>query len=66
MCIRDSVKVVWTNGAVMAEADLVAEALDLAELSNALHVVRRTAETYHDVLSAFFGGPAAEEPDGVS
>ncbi|CAE7842405.1 unnamed protein product, partial [Symbiodinium sp. KB8] len=43
------VKVIWASSAVMAEVDLVAEALDPAELGNALRVVRRTAEQYRDV-----------------
>ena len=56
------VKVLWASGAVMAEVDLVAEALDLAELGNALHVVRHTAERYNDVLSAYFGA-STNEPE---
>jgi len=52
------IKVMWAAGAVMAEIDLVAEALDEAELANALQVVRRTAEEYRHVLGAFFGGAA--------
>lgn len=55
------VKVIWAANAVMAEVDLVAEALDLAELSNALHTVRRTAENYRDVLSAYYG--SSGDPD---
>ena len=51
------VKVLWAGDAVMAEVDLVAESLDLAELANALMVVRATAEKYQGVLSAFFAGP---------
>ena len=51
----------WASGAVMAEADLVAEALDLAELGNALQVVRHTAEQYHGVLSAYFGASTNEQ-----
>ena len=39
----------------MAEVDLVAVELDLAELANALRVERRTADQYHHVLSAYFG-----------
>ncbi|MBT6444071.1 MAG: hypothetical protein HOK58_03680, partial [Acidimicrobiaceae bacterium] len=54
------VKVLWASGAVMAEVDLVAEALELAELGNALHVVRNTAERYNDVLSAYFGASTEE------
>lgn len=49
------VKVLWASGSVMAEVDLVAETLDRSELTNALEVVRRTAERYRDVLSAYFG-----------
>ena len=51
------VKVLWAGDAVMVEVDLVAESLDLAELANALMVVRATAEKYQGVLSAFFAGP---------
>lgn len=54
------VKVLWASGAVMAEGDLVAEALELAEPGNALHVVRNTAERYNDVLSAYFGASTEE------
>jgi hypothetical protein len=56
------IKVLWASGAVMAEVDLVAESLDLAELANALQVVRHTAERYHDILSAYFGA-ATSEPE---
>lgn len=50
------VKVIWASRAVMAEVDLVAGALDVAELANALGVVRHTAERYEVVLSAYFSG----------
>jgi hypothetical protein len=51
------VKVLWAAGAVMAEVDLVAGALDPVELANALEVVRHTADRYHGMLSAFFAAP---------
>lgn len=49
------VKVMWVEGAVMAETDVVAEVLDMSELANALTVVQETADRYRGVLSAFFG-----------
>lgn len=49
------VKVIWADGAVMAETDIVADSLDLSELANAVIVVSQTADRYRDVLSAFFG-----------
>jgi hypothetical protein len=58
------VKVIWASGAVMAEVDLVAESLDVAELGNALRVVRDTVERYRDVLNIYFGSSTHEpEPD---
>lgn len=58
------VKVLRASGAVMAEVDLVAESLDLAALGNALQVVRRTADRYRDVLSAYFATPpSGQEPE---
>jgi len=49
------VKVMWADGAVMAETDIVAEVLDMSELANALTVVQETADRYRGVLSSFFG-----------
>lgn len=53
------VKVIWASGAVMAEVDIVAESLDMAELANALQVVHETADRYRGVLGAFFGASTA-------
>ena len=55
------VKVVWASQAIMAEVDLVADTLDLAELGTALESVRLAADRYHDMLSAFFQADAAED-----
>jgi hypothetical protein len=55
------VKVVWASQAIMAEVDLVADTLDLAELGTALESVRIAADRYHDMLSAFFQADAAED-----
>lgn len=63
-CSAAHVKVIWAAGAVMAEVDLVAESLDLAELGNALQVVRDTSEKYRQVLAAFFGSPSDEQEAG--
>lgn len=49
------VKVIWADDAIMAETDIVAEQLDISELSNAILVVQATADRYLGVLSAFFG-----------
>ena len=49
------VKVMWADDAIMAETDIVAESLDLAELANALTVVQETADRYIGILSAYFG-----------
>ncbi len=58
------VKVIWASGSVMAETDIVAEALDMAELSNALEVVRETAERYRGLLSVYFGADVDEPASG--
>ena len=58
------VRVVWSNGAVLAEHDLVAATLDLTELANAVEVVSSTADRYRGVLSAFFG-PGGTVTDDV-
>jgi hypothetical protein len=55
------VKVIWADGAIMAEVDIVAEELDQSELSNALIVVQDTAERYRTVLEAFFSDPEAAD-----
>jgi hypothetical protein len=55
------VKVIWATGAVMAEHDLVAETLDLAELANAVQKVSSIADRYRDVLSAFFGSAGVDD-----
>jgi hypothetical protein len=57
-------KLIWAEGAVMAEMDIVVEDLDMSELSNALTVVRNTTLQYQDVLSAFFGAVEEGEPHG--
>ncbi len=49
------VKAIWVEGAIMAEADIVAESLDMSELANAVTVVQGMADRYRAVLSAFFG-----------
>ncbi len=49
------VKVIWASDAIMAEVDIVAEALDISELANALDVVQETADRYRPVLGVFFG-----------
>ena len=51
----------WAAQAIMAEVDLVADTLDLAELGTALESVRIAADRYHDMLSAFFQADAAED-----
>jgi len=40
---------------VTAEVALVAETLDIADLSNALNVVRHTSVHYCELLGAYFG-----------
>ena len=55
------VKVMWVEGAIMAETDIVAESLDLTELGNALTVVQETADRYRGMLSSFFSGSESAE-----
>jgi hypothetical protein len=57
-------KLIWAEGAVMAEMDIVVEDLDMSELSNALTVVRKTTLHYQGVLSVFFGAVEEGEPHG--
>ena len=52
------VKVIWAAQAVMAEIDIVAESLDMAELANAIEVVRATAARYRALLGVYFATPA--------
>jgi hypothetical protein len=59
------VKVMWASDAIMAETDIVAESLDLAELANALTVVQETVDRYIDLLSVYFA-PQVGNPDDSS
>jgi len=56
------VKMIYAAGAVMAEVDVVAETMGMAELSNALRVVRGTSENYQGILSSFFGSTPQDGP----
>lgn len=59
------VKVMWASDSIMAETDIVAESLDLAELANAVTVVQETVDRYIDVLSLYFGGDEAIDEDVI-
>ena len=54
------VKAIWVEGAIMAEADIVAESLDMSELANAVTVVQEMADRYRAVLSVFFGSSGSD------
>lgn len=48
------VKVLWVDGGVIAETDLVAESVGRIEIGNALKLVAETVEKYRSILGAFF------------
>ena len=49
------VKVLWVDGGVIAETDLVAESLTRTDIGNALTLVAETVEKYRSILGLFFG-----------
>jgi len=49
------VKVLWVDGGVLAETDLVAESITRSEIGNALSLVAETVAKYRSILGAFFG-----------
>jgi hypothetical protein len=49
------IKVMWFDGSVMAEVEVVAEELDMPALSNAMDVVTETTRKYLPVLGSYFG-----------
>jgi hypothetical protein len=55
-------KVVHSEGSVMAEIEIVATNLDMDELAAGVTRVREAAANYRPLLEAFFGG-TVEEPD---
>ena len=55
------VKVVWKEGAVIAEADLVAEWMIHAEFETAMRSVWETVDRYRSILGAWFCPVGADE-----
>jgi len=55
------VKVLWIDGAVIAETDLAADLLSRGELENALTTVWDTVDRYRSILGAWFGSALADE-----
>ena len=54
-------KVIWTEGAVIAEADLVAEWMIHAEFETAMRSVWETVDRYRSILGAWFCSSLVDE-----
>ena len=57
------VKVLWVDGGVIAETDLVAESVGRTEIGNALKLVAETVEKYRSILGAFFAVGVSREDE---